>query len=305
MLKINKILLYDFSENINLINILKQYTDNIVLIKAKDDYQNILTKKDFEWVDCFITNVFDDFKNDFFVWKELKFIWTLFTDLSMFDLVFLKKQNIFIENINWQATNAVVEFSISILLNILRKTWECLEFSKNWWEWFSKFEWTEIFWKNVWVVWMWDIWKRFSEVINVFWTNIVYFSKNEKKLNYNFLSLKEVFKKSDFIFISTNLNNETNWMIKIDYLNELKWNKIILNPSRIELFNLDELYSFLLNNKNVVFWQDESINENWKKVKNKFLKLENFFITPHNAFNTIEKPRKAIKLLDINLSKYF
>jgi hypothetical protein len=48
MKKFNKILLYDFVENLELKNIPEKYSNDIILIKATDDYQNILNKKDFD-----------------------------------------------------------------------------------------------------------------------------------------------------------------------------------------------------------------------------------------------------------------
>jgi len=99
MKKFSKILLYDFSRDEELISKLEEYTDNIQLIQASDDYQDVLKKEDFVGVDCFVVNVFDNFHDEFFHEGELKVVFTMFTDNSMFNLELLQEQGIKIYNI--------------------------------------------------------------------------------------------------------------------------------------------------------------------------------------------------------------
>lgn len=66
-----------------------------------------------------------------------------------------------------------------------------------------------------------------------------------------------------------------------EVLDTCKQNAFILNPSRIECFNISDLYDFLIARTDCVFWQDESVTEEWSKWKDKFLALDNFILTPH------------------------
>jgi len=296
MKKFKKILLYDFSENKSFIETLSTYADDVKLVTASDDYQDILSKEDFHTVDCFVVNVFDNFHNSFFEWNDVKVIFTMFTDNSMFDLEFLGKKWIEVHNITWQAAQGVCEYAVSVLLNRIKKTVESQNFSKAWWTWLMEFKWTEIFWKDVWIIWYWSLGQHFSKIMKWFWADVNYYSKNSQTL-----VLKSIFSNSDIIFISQPFNNCLyNW----DILSTCKEKTFILNPSRIELFNLSDLYSFLKDRKDCIFWQDESMTDEWSIWKDRFLKLDNFILTPHCWFFTEENPERVLNLTLKNIDTY-
>ena len=296
MKKFKKILLYDFSENKNLIEELHNYTNEVELITATDDYQDVLKKEDFNGVDCFVVNVFDNFHNSFFEKSEVKAVFTMFTDNSMFDLWLLEKLWIEIQNITWQAAQWVCEYAISVLLNRIKKTVESQNFSKSWWTGFMNFKWTEIFWKQVWIVWYGSLGKHFSQIMKWFGADVNYYSKSSQTSN-----IEEIFSDSDIIFIACPLLSEK---YTSNLLNTCKNNSIILNPSRIELFEISDLYDFLQNNKNCIFWQDESMTEEWTLWKDRFLELDNFILTPHCWFFTEENPWRVKELTLKNIKNY-
>lgn len=298
MKKFKKILLYDFSENKSLINELNIYADEVVLITASDDYQNVLTKEDFIGVDCFVVNVFDNFPDEFFTENNIGVIFTMFTDNSMFNLWLLEGLWIKIHNITWQAAQWVCEFSVSVLLEKIKMTSSSQEFSKNGGTWFMNFKGTEIFWKMIWILWYGSLWQHFSQIMKWFWAEVNYYSKSSQNI-----PLEEIFKSSHVIFVSHPLVDVSDRYGK-DLLNRCKEKTFILNPSRIENFNISDLYDFLKERKDCVFWQDESMTDEWSEWKDRFLELENFILTPHCWFFTEENPGRVKKLTLKNIEDY-
>jgi len=290
--------LYDFSENKNFIDTLDIYSDEVKLVTASDDYQDVLKKEDFQWVDCFIVNVFDNFPDNFFRGSEIKVVFTMFTDNSMFNLWLLEELWIEIHNIAWQAAQWVCEFAVSVLLESIKMTSRAQKFSKNGWTGFMDFKWSEIYEKTVGIIGFGSLGQHFSQVMKWFWAEVKYFSKSSQDTQ-----LENIFNNSDIVFVSHPLA-DSDIPYSIELLQTCKKGTFILNPSRIESFNISDLYDFLRERKDCVFWQDESMTDEWSKWKDRFLELDNFIITPHCGFFTHENPARVEKLTLNNINNY-
>jgi D-3-phosphoglycerate dehydrogenase len=124
-------------------------------------------------------------------------------------------------------------------------------------------------------------------------------------------NLKRIFKICDVISLHVHVQKNTVNMINSKLLSHAKDNLLLINTSRGELINEEDLIKFLKKNKEAKYAADVLNNEIKNKKKNKILnefKNNNqILITPHIGGMTIEAQEiaygKAIDLTNKFLSK--
>ena len=119
-------------------------------------------------------------------------------------------------------------------------------------------------------------------------------------------NFKEVLRNSDVIFICVNLNKNTINMINKSWIKNLKKDCILINTSRGEVIDENQIIKYLKSNKKFNFATDVISNEQKKINKNLLIKnikkIDNLNITPHIAGLTVESETKAAEqsLLTLN-----
>ena len=125
--------------------------------------------------------------------------------------------------------------------------------------------------------------------------NLIYYSRKrkydlEKELEMTFVSLDELYKRSDIISIHCSLNNETKNMINQEAMSKMKKGVIIINTSRANIIEPTALFNSLENNtiRTVAFdaFYKEPIDLKSDNDFNQFQKFgdNRLIITPHTAY---------------------
>jgi D-3-phosphoglycerate dehydrogenase len=123
------------------------------------------------------------------------------------------------------------------------------------------------------------------------------------------LSKKKLFKKSDILVISISLNKDTTKIVNQELLSESKNNLILINTSRAEIINQNDLIKSLKNKKIYGAALDFLSSKTEDKFSNKKLidyakKNNNLIITPHLGGVTEESLRLTQQHVFEQLIKY-
>ena len=107
---------------------------------------------------------------------------------------------------------------------------------------------------------------------------------------------------ADFVSLHTPLTVETRAMIRSRELRLMKRDAYLINVARAHIVDRDSLYASLLNRDIAgaafdVFWQEPT------NPDDKFLRLDNFMLTPHIAGWTTESLRAEAAIISENLNR--
>jgi D-3-phosphoglycerate dehydrogenase len=118
----------------------------------------------------------------------------------------------------------------------------------------------------------------------------IYLSDDHEKQHSSwvtFVSLDELFRRSDVISIHLPLNDETRGMVSLKYLSLMKRNAFVINTSRggviVEQDLLNALNESVIKGAGLDVFAEEPLQSD-----NPFVKLENVILTPHTAALTRE-----------------
>jgi D-3-phosphoglycerate dehydrogenase len=139
----------------------------------------------------------------------------------------------------------------------------------------------------------------------------IFYNDLNKNFNkkYIYLSKKKLFKKSDILVISISLNKDTTKIVNQELLSESKNNLILINTSRAEIINQNDLIKSLKNKKIYGAALDFLSSKTEDKFSNKKLidyakKNNNLIITPHLGGVTEESLRLTQQHVFEQLIKY-
>ena len=125
--------------------------------------------------------------------------------------------------------------------------------------------------------------KKLIKLLKNFDNDILIFDKLEdkelkKEKNIKYSSMKEIFKNSDVISIHLPLTSDTKNLINFDLFKIMKDDSLIINTSRGEVINEEDLFKFLRLNPRIHALFDVFKNEPYEGP---LLKLDNVTLTPH------------------------
>jgi D-3-phosphoglycerate dehydrogenase len=113
-------------------------------------------------------------------------------------------------------------------------------------------------------------------------------------------SVAEVFEKSDVISLHTNLTEETREMVRAETIATMKDGVIILNCSRGEVVNNDDLAAALESGK-VGGYGADVLDEEPPRPDHPLLKAKNCIVTPHIGSRTYESVQRQAMMAAQNL----
>ena len=240
--------------------------------------------------------------------KRLQFICRLGTGIENVPIKELKKRKIILSCTPEGLSDAVSEFTLSSILNLLRKiNYFDQKIKKGIW----KKELTKSINESVvGVIGTGNIGSKVIEKIEKFNPSaiLVYDKKRSKSLQkkikiLKYVTLQKLLKLSDIVTIHVPLNKKTINILSLNELGIMKDSAILINSSRGGLVNEDDLFRYLRKNKNFYASFDTFEDEPYN---GKLLKLKNFIATPHVASQTEiarEKMEKSSILEIINFKR--
>ena len=278
-----------FSNNADLVNLLKKYFKNIKLNKSSRLNGTKLIKflKD---CDVAIVGLEKINKNVLENCYKLKFISKFGVGLDNLDFYQLKKFKIgvgFSKNLN---SESVTELVILAMLYKIRLFKSNLDNAKN-------FKWKpnigeNLSSKKIGIIGYGNIGRLLYRKLKSFCPQIYVNEINKKKMvgDINFKSKSFIFENCDIISLNTDLNIKTKNMINKKTLSKMKKNCLIINTSRGEVINESHFYEHLTRNPNFNCFLDVMTNE--QILNKKLIKLANVCITPHIGGSTSASIKK-------------
>ena len=236
--------------------------------------------------------------------KNLKIVSVFGVGYDGVDLNYCKNNKIVITNTPKVLTDDVADLALGLMISLSRRINGAHNFilKKKWSE--KPFELTtSLTNKTVGIVGMGEIGKAFSKRVKSLSMKIVYFGPNKKNLKYKyFKNLKDMASVIDAMVITCIGGRKTKDLINKTIFKLMKPSSIIVNVSRGSVINEVHLLEAL--NKNLIGGAALDVFEMEPKINNKFLKLKNVLLSPHNGSATFETREKMAKLSSRNISNY-
>lgn len=231
-------------------------------------------------------------------------------------------QNIRVVRVPQYSPYAVAEHATALLLNINRKIYKSYQRVKKYNFALDGLLGFDLHGKTIGVVGTGKIGKVFIEIMKGFGTNIIAYDlfKDEKaaaNLGFEYVSFEELCEKSDIISLHCPLTPETEYIINEKSLSKMKDGVIIINCSRGNLINTDDLIDALSSgkiggvgldvyeNEEDFFLKDMSGSYSRDKNLSLLISMPNVLITSHQAFFTSEALNKIASDTCQNISDIF
>ncbi len=207
-------------------------------------------------------------------------------------------------------TRATADLTMALLLAMLRRVPEGDQIiRKNKWNTiFGPYEFlgTDLYGKTLGIFGMGRIGKAVAIRASGFGMKILYHNrkrfatKEEKKLKARYVSLNELFTRSDVISIHSPYTPHTHNIINLKLLKKMKRTAFLINTARGKIVNEHDLI-FALKNK-IIAGAGLDVFEN-EPISNKhpFAKMKNVVITPHSGSATTETRSEMAKITMKNL----
>ena len=267
--------------------------------------QKILEEiKDKDGLICFPYDIID--KEILDSTNKLKTISTFSVGFDHIDINYAKKKRITIGYTPNVLTNATAELTIGLILDLLRRITEGDHIIRKgrWKEIFGPFDYvgTEVSGKTLGILGMGRIGKTVAKKASCLGMNILYHNKksiaNTGKAKY--VSLNELFKKSDVISVHVPYSKNTHHMINSALLRKMKKTSFLINTSRGKIVNQKDLLKILqlkkIQGAALDVFEDEPIGKS-----NDLVKLKNVVLVPHIGSSTSETRRTMAEITVKNL----
>lgn len=247
-----------------------------------------------------------------YIWKELidwlpkmKFISVYWVWYDFINVKYAKDKWIIISTATWSNSESVAEHTWGMILNLSKRISEFERETRKKWEidvW--KFQWIEVYWKTIWILWLGNIWKKISRISRWFDMKILWFSKSTKNIdNIKSVSKNELISQSDIIVLALPLNKDTENIIDYDDIKLMKDNIIIVNCAREKLVNKKAVLDWIKNWKIFGYWVETEIYEEIK-TNDEYFMYPNVLLTPHNAWNTTESDKNKLLITLENIKAF-
>uniref|UniRef100_A0A1B6HUG5 Glyoxylate reductase/hydroxypyruvate reductase n=1 Tax=Homalodisca liturata TaxID=320908 RepID=A0A1B6HUG5_9HEMI len=133
------------------------------------------------------------------------------------------------------------------------------------------------------------------EIGRLLYNDLTELEEKARSVNAEFVSKEVIFKESDFLYLCVPLNNETRFLVNKETLSTMKNTSILINTSRGEVVNQDDLIEAL--QKNIIYGAGLDVMYPEPLPQDHILtKLPTCALTPHIGSRTFEN-RKAMYIL--------
>ena len=240
--------------------------------------------------------------------KNLDFIARVGSGTENINTSYANSKNISIINAPEGNKDAVGEHTLGMLLSLTRNLLNANEsIKKGIWE-REKFRGHEINGKTVGIIGYGNMGKSFADKLKGFNCNVICYDikKNLGDTNCNQVSLKKLRDESQIISLHVPYNLSTKKMINKDFIDKMRNPFWLINTSRGNVINTDDVIESLKSKKvlgaglDVLEYESssfESIFKNNNSSLNYLLKAENVILSPHIAGWTYESHEKLAKVI--------
>ncbi len=214
--------------------------------------------------------------------------------------------------------NAVAEHTMALLLSLNRKIHKAYNRTRDYNFSLNGLTGFDLFGKTIGVIGTGKIGQVFIDICKGFGMNIIaYDLYPAKDKDINYVTLDELFTKSDIISLHCPLTEETHHMINSKSLSMMKDGVYIINTSRGALIESEALLKAIRDKKvgaagldvyeeeSEVFYEDFSSSIIDDEILSQLVSLPNVIVTSHQAFLTNEALKNIAETTMDNLDQYF
>ena len=244
--------------------------------------------------------------------RNLKFIGVLATGYNVIDIQSAKEKGIVVSNVPAYGTEAVAQFSIALLLEICHHIGHHSQtVAEGRWEKSSDFcYWDypliELLDKTIGIIGFGRIGQAEGRIAKAMGMHVLaydlYPTESGKEIA-EYTDLETLMSKADVITLHCNLTPENTGMINKDTIAKMKDGVILLNNSRGQLINEQDVADALNSGKISAAGLDVVYTEPIKR-DNPLLKVKNCIITPHISWASKESRQRIMKISEENLEAF-
>lgn len=290
--------------------------------------ENIENFKDIEILSVFISSQIN--KEIIDALPNLKFITTRSTGYDHIDINYCKEKGIVVSNVPEYGTKTVAEWTIGLMLNLMRKIYYAIDQIKETESFdLSNLRGEELYGKTLGVIGTGRIGKEVIKLAKAFGMNILAFDAYPdqnfaQEIGVQYVSLEDLLKNSDVITIHTNLNPSTFHLINKENIKIVKRGAYLINTARGGIVETEALVyalkeGILKGAALDVLEEETEVKEELEILAKSDLKTEeiktlwqnhilmkmpNVLITPHNAFNSKEVVSRILKTTIDNIKAF-
>jgi glyoxylate reductase len=242
--------------------------------------------------------------------KKLKVISTYSVGYDHIDLQKAKSHKIKIGYTPDVLTNATADLAVALLLDSMRRITEGDRIirSGDWKVIFGPHDYVgiDIEGKTIGIFGMGRIGSAVAKRINPFGMKIIYHSRHrlpknqEKELGAKYVSLDELFEKSDAVTVHVPYTKETHGIVDMHLLKKMKKTSHLINTSRGKIINEKDLVkalrSDMISGAALDVFEKEPIGKNHELAK-----MKNVVLVPHIGSSTAETRKKMAEITVKNL----
>ena len=229
--------------------------------------------------------------------KKLRCISTYSVGFDHIDVLYAKTKKIKIGYTPDVLTNATAELTTTLILDLLRRATEGDRLIRkgDWKQIFGPYDYvgTEVSGKTLGILGMGRIGQSVAKKATGLGMNVLYYNrkrilkKTEVVLKSKYVSLNELFKRSDVLTIHIPYSKNTHHLIDSSKLGKMKTTAFLINTSRGKIINQKNLIDSLVQKRIQGAALDVFEEEPIKKT-NKLSRLENVVLLPHIGSSTHE-----------------
>lgn len=244
---------------------------------------------------------------------ELKFITVTATGYNVVDVEFAREQGIPVSNVPVYGTDSVAQHVFASILSFIHKPAEhhAAIQAGNWQEsenfsfWLSPL--TELTGKTMGIVGWGRIGRATAKLAAAFGMTVVAHSRRQfeplESPEFQWLSLEELFSRSDFISLHCPQTKETTELVDIDLISKMKPSAVLINTSRGGLVNEPDL-AHALNTGIIAGALLDVVSVEPILESNPLLHARNCVLTPHLAWSPIESRRRLMQTTAKNIAAF-
>jgi D-3-phosphoglycerate dehydrogenase len=246
---------------------------------------------------------------------RLKFVCRAGSGLEVIDLDYAKAKNIVAFNSSEGNRNAVAEFALGALLNMLRNIAKTNNEVKqyHWHREVNRGE--ELSGKTVGLIAFGNTAQAFARLLSGFDVKVLAYDKYYHGFSAGEVKetgLQHIFDEADILSIHLPLTAETSYMINYDFLNSFKKPYWLINTSRGKVLNTGDLLQCITSGKikgaALDVLENEKIttlNDADKAIFDSLIAKDKIFLSPHIAGWTHESKRKIAEVLLTGIQKIY
>jgi len=281
-------------------------------------YQNITQEKDI--ISCLknsdiaiIDPLVSPITNKVIAQTQLKLIALSITGFDSLLIKEMSHKGIAVANAHNYCTIAVAEYTLGLIIMLLRKLKFSLFQSESYFEVdptntkYKTYCGSNLSGKIIGIIGFGKIGKQVAKLLTGFDCKVIYYdilkfnSTINSRLSAKPVSLDTLLKSSDIITLHTPLNISTLHMINKKSITQMKKNVVLINTSRGGVIKTDDLFHGLVN-KTIGCCALDVLSKSKKQTA--LLKMNNVIITPHNAFYSNESITSLSKIITNNVLSF-